>query len=99
MADFGRIAACGAISTYNADTALTGPRNLFMVTSKRLTLRGFIVSDHRQAASEFYARAGDWVASGRLRYRETVVHGLDRAVDAFLGMHRGENVGKMVVAL
>jgi NADPH-dependent curcumin reductase CurA len=99
MADFGRIAACGAISTYNAETPVTGPRNLFMVTSKRLTLRGYIVTDHRRAASEFYARAGEWVASGRLRYRETIVPGLDSAVDAFLGLHRGENVGKMVVAL
>lgn len=99
MADFGRIAACGMIADYDATTPPPGPRNLMMVVSKRLTLRGFIVSDHRDAASEFYRRAGDWVASGELRWRETVVDGLDHAVDAFLGLSRGDNTGKMLVRL
>ena len=99
MADFGRIAACGAIATYNEDKPVPGPRNLMMVVSKRLTLRGFIVSDHREAAGEFYRRAGAWLADGSLVFRETVVDGLDHAVDAFLGLHRGENTGKMLVRL
>ena len=76
-----------------------GPRNLMMLVSKRLTLRGFIVSDHRDAAGEFYQRAGGWVADGSLTWRETVVDGLDNAVDAFLGLHRGDNTGKMLVRL
>jgi NADPH-dependent curcumin reductase CurA len=99
MADFGRIAACGAISDYNAETPPPGPRNLMMLVSKRLTLRGFIVSDHRDAASEFYRRAAGWVADGSLTWRETVVDGLDNAVEAFLGLHRGDNIGKMLVRL
>jgi NADPH-dependent curcumin reductase CurA len=99
MADFGRIAACGAIATYNEDQPAPGPRNLMMVVSKRLTLRGFIVSDHREAAGEFYRRAGAWLADGSLVFRETVVDGLDRAVEAFLGLHRGDNTGKMLVRL
>ena len=99
MADFGRIALCGAIAGYNADRPEPGPRNLMMAVSKRLTLRGFIVTDHGDAASEFYRRAGGWVADGTLQHRETVVDGLDNAVDAFLGLHRGENVGKMLVRL
>jgi NADPH-dependent curcumin reductase CurA len=99
MADFGRIAACGAISSYNEDRPVPGPRNLAMVVSKRLTLRGFIVSDHAEAADEFYRRAGGWLADGRLVFRETVVDGLDHAVDAFLGLHKGENTGKMLVRL
>ena len=99
MADFGRIAACGAIADYNADAPVPGPRNMMMFVSKRLTLRGFIVTDHGDAASEFYRRAGAWLADGSLKYRETYVDGLDHAVDAFLGLHRGDNTGKMLVRL
>lgn len=98
-ADFGRMALCGAIAGYNADQADPGPRNMFLVVTKRLSLRGFIVSDHGEAASEFHQRAAGWVADGTLRFRETYVDGLDHAVDAFLGLHRGENIGKMLVRL
>ncbi|MCW2771858.1 MAG: yfmJ [Nocardioides sp.] len=97
MADFGRIAACGMIADYNATSPAPGPRNLMMVISKRLTLRGFIVTDHRDVAGEFYRRAGAWVADGSLTWRETVVDGIDNAVDAFLGLSRGDNTGKMLV--
>ncbi|MEJ7831459.1 MAG: NADP-dependent oxidoreductase [Nocardioides sp.] len=99
MADFGRIAACGAIADYNADAPVPGPRNLMMVISKRLTLRGFVVSDHNDAASEFYRQVGAWVAAGDISYRETVRDGLDSTVDAFLALFSGENTGKMVVRL
>ena len=97
MADFGRIAACGAIADYNAEAPAPGPRNMMMFVSKRLTLRGFIVTDHQDAASDFYRAADAWVADGSLTWRETVVDGLDHAVDAFLGLHRGDNTGKMLV--
>jgi NADPH-dependent curcumin reductase CurA len=99
MADFGRIALCGAIAGYNASEPVPGPRNMMMVVAKRLLLRGFIVSDHGEATGEFYRKAGAWVADGSLRHRETVVDGLDHAVDAFLGLHKGENTGKMLVRL
>jgi NADPH-dependent curcumin reductase CurA len=97
--DFGRIAACGAIAQYNDAEPTPGPRNMMMIVSKRLTLRGFIVSDHADAAAEFYQQAGAWVADGRLTSRETVVDGLDHAVDAFLDLLRGGNTGKMLVRL
>ena len=97
--DFGRIAACGAIAQYNDAEPTPGPRNMMMIVSKRLTLRGFIVSDHADVASEFHRRAGAWVAEGRLTARETVVDGLDHAVDAFLDLLRGGNTGKMLVRL
>jgi NADPH-dependent curcumin reductase CurA len=99
MADHGRIAACGAIADYNADAPSPGPRNMMMFVSKRLTLRGFIVTDHGDAASDFYRRASAWLADGSLQWRETVVDGIDNAVDAFLGLHRGDNTGKMLVRL
>ncbi len=97
--DFGRIAACGAIAQYNDAEPTPGPRNMMMIVSKRLTLRGFIVSDHADAATEFYQRAGAWVADGSLTSRETVVEGIDHAVDAFLDLLRGGNTGKMLVRL
>jgi NADPH-dependent curcumin reductase CurA len=99
MADFGRIAACGAIAGYNAEGPVPGPRNLMMVVSKRLTLRGFIVSDHQEAASDFYRDAGAWLAAGELVHRETFVDGLDSMIDGFRGLYSGDNVGKMLVRL
>ena len=99
MADHGRIAACGAIADYNAEAPVPGPRNLMMLVSKRLTLRGFIVSDHPDAASAFYRDAGGWLAAGELTYRETFVDGLDSMIDAFRGLYSGDNVGKMLVRL
>jgi NADPH-dependent curcumin reductase CurA len=99
MADFGRIAACGAIAGYNATAPVPGPRNLAMLVTKRLSLRGFIVSDHYDAAAEFFRVAGPWVAGGEIRYRETVVDGLDRMVEAFRALFSGDNTGKMLVRL
>jgi len=99
MADFGRIACCGAISAYNSEEPTPGPRNMMMLVSKRLTLRGFIVGDHREAAGEFYRTVGPWLAEGKITARETWAEGLDAAVDAFLDLHRGGNTGKMLVRL
>lgn len=91
----GRVALCGAISGYNATEPLPGPANLGMAIGKRLTLRGFIVGDHGHLAAPYAERAASW----GLRAEETVVDGLDHAVEAFLGMLRGENTGKMLVRL
>ena len=99
MRDHGRIAACGAISRYNDESPAPGPRNLFVFVTRRLTMRGFIVSDHMREATAFAAEVAPLVAAGRLRARETVVTGLEQAPQAFLDMLRGANVGKMIVAL
>ena len=72
---------------------------MMLVVSKRLTLRGFIVSDHGDVAARVLPRAGAWLAEGKLADRETVVDGLDHAVDAFLDLLRGGNTGKMLVRL
>ncbi len=95
----GRVALCGAISTYNATEPPPGPRNLGLLVGRRLRLQGFLVSDHQDLRPEFVQRAGGWFSSGELVARETVVHGLDSAVSAFIGMLRGANTGKMVVTL
>ena len=97
LADHGRIAACGAVAQYNDERPSPGPRNLMMFVSKRLTMRGFIVTDHADVAGEFHERAGAWVADGRLVHRETVVPGFEQTVAAFLDLLRGGNTGKMLV--
>jgi NADPH-dependent curcumin reductase CurA len=93
----GRIVACGAISRYNATEAQPGPRNLFMVVTKRLRMEGFIVSDHVDRYPDFLAEVGPRVADGSICYRETIVDGIERAPEAFIGMLEGTNVGKMLV--
>ena len=99
MADFGRLALCGAIAGYDATEPLPGPSNMMMAILKRLTLRGFIVTDHGDLAGEFYKTVGPWLASGEVTYRETFADGLDQTVEAFLGLGTGANVGKMLVRL
>jgi NADPH-dependent curcumin reductase CurA len=93
----GRVVACGSISHYNATEALPGPRNLFMVVTKRLRMEGFIVSDHADRFPAFLADVAPGVADGTIRYRETIVDGIERAPEAFIGMLEGANVGKMLV--
>jgi len=93
----GRIVACGSISRYNATEALPGPRNLFMMVTKRLRMQGFIVSDHADRFPAFLAEVAPLVAEGTIRHRETIVDGIERAPEAFIGMLDGANVGKMLV--
>jgi len=95
----GRIAACGSISSYNDEKLPTGPRNMHLVVTNRLTLRGFIILDHGDRFPAMIEEVGAWLASGKLVAEETIVDGLDNAPAAFLGMLRGENTGKMVVRL
>jgi len=93
----GRVVACGSISRYNDVEPASGPRNMFMVVTKRLRIQGYIVSDHFDRFGEFYEQAVEWVGDGRLRYRETVIEGIEKAPHAFVGLLRGENIGKMLV--
>ena len=93
----GRIVACGSISRYNATEALPGPRNLFMVVTKRLRMQGFIVFDHSDRMPAFVAEVAPLVADGSFGYRETIVDGIENAPHAFIGLLEGENVGKMLV--
>jgi NADPH-dependent curcumin reductase CurA len=79
------------------DAEPVAPRNLFLVVTKRLRLEGFLISDHLDRLPEYLARAGEWVRDGRLRYRETVIDGIEHAPGAFLGLLRGESIGKMIV--
>jgi NADPH-dependent curcumin reductase CurA len=95
----GRVAMCGAIAHYNATELPPGPSNLRLVISKRLTLRGYIISDHWDRLPAMIADVSTWLREGRLSHTETVVDGLDRAPDAFISLFHGGNTGKMIVRL
>jgi NADPH-dependent curcumin reductase CurA len=98
---FARFALCGMIGQYNA-TATTrpnAPRNLFMLVTKSLRLQGFIVSNYNNLRPAFEKDMAAWYAAGQIKSRETVFHGIEKAPDAFLGLFRGANIGKMLVKL
>jgi hypothetical protein len=95
----GRIIACGGISGYNEEKPRPGPSNLFNITTKRLTMRGMIVSDSLDRRGEFEKEVGGYLQSEKLKSKETVVEGLDQAEGAFIGLFAGNNIGKMVVKL
>ena len=95
----GRIIACGGISGYNEEKLRPGPSNLFNITTKRLTMRGMIVSDSLDRREDFEKEVGGYLQSGKLKNKETVVEGLDQAAGAFIGLFTGKNIGKMVVKL
>ena len=98
MKPFARIAICGLISQYSA-TEQYGLRNIRSVLVNRIRVQGFIVSDRLQLWPQALAELGEHVAAGRIKYRESVVQGLENAPRAFLGMLRGENFGKQLVRL
>jgi len=96
---FGRIVMCGMISQYNATEPEPGPRNLFYMTTKRLTVRGFIVSDHLDRRSQFLGDMSQWIAEGRIKWKETIAAGIENAPKAFISLFKGENFGKMLVKI
>ncbi|MFR9798279.1 NADP-dependent oxidoreductase [Streptomyces sp. MS06] len=95
----GRIAVCGMISVYNDTEPAPGPKNLARLIQTRGRIEGFLVSDHYDLQPQFVQEVGPWVASGALKYRETVVEGIENNLEAFLGVLRGDNTGKMIVKL
>ena len=94
-----RIPLCGSISAYNADKPEMGPRILWPFVGRRVTLRGFIVSDFAAKFEPARRAMGELVRSGRLKYKEDIVEGIEKAPRAFIGLLRGENFGKLQVRI
>ncbi|WP_328668868.1 NADP-dependent oxidoreductase [Streptomyces sp. NBC_00328] len=95
----GRIAVCGMISVYNNTEPAPGPRNLARLIQTRGRIQGFLVGDNYDLQQEFVQEVGAWIRSGELKYAETVVEGIENNLEAFFGVLRGDNVGKMIVKL
>ena len=96
---FGRFALCGMISQYNNTEPTPGPDNLIQIIGKQLKLQGFIVSSHTDMQAQFVQDIATWVGTGKMTFRETVREGIEAAPEAFLGLFKGANVGKMLVKL
>ena len=97
MNAFGRIAVCGMIAGYNgAPLALANPA---LILVSRLKVQGFIVSEHMEFWPQALSELGALVASGKLKYRESIAQGIESAPEAFLGLLKGRNFGKQVVKL
>jgi hypothetical protein len=94
---FARIAVCGLISQYNLTEPELAPRNERFVLVKRVRILGFLVFDFAARYKEGLAQLTEWLRQGRLKYREDVVDGLERAPDALLAVLQGRNFGKMLV--
>ena len=99
MRDFGRIVACGMIEQYNAIEPPKGPANLMNVIGRRLTMHGFIVRDHLDLMERFTRDMSEWIADGKVTWRETVYDGIEHAPDALIALFHGMNIGKMLVKL
>jgi NADPH-dependent curcumin reductase CurA len=97
MNPFGRIALCGMISGYDGQPIPLSQPSLILTS--RLRIEGFIVSEHMDAWPEALAELGAMVATGKLKYRESVAEGIESAPEAFLGLLKGKNFGKQLVKL
>ena len=95
----GRVALCGMISQYDPAGRGQDINQLIEAVLRRVTIRGFIVRDHEDIRADFERDVAGWLRSGELKPQQTVVDGLDRAVEGFLGMLKGTNVGKMLIRL
>ena len=93
-----RFAICGMIDNYNA-----GPppafRFMMRMISARIMMKGFIYTDYRAEMGDFYRDMGGWIANGQVQSRDTVLDGIEATPEAFLGLFRGENIGKMLIRL
>lgn len=97
MNPFGRIALCGLIAGYEGgDVAIRNTRNLLTM---RLRLQGFVISEHPEHWPAALAELGKGVATGQVKYRETIAQGLAAAPEAFIGVLHGKNFGKQLVKL
>ncbi|KYJ98209.1 NADP-dependent oxidoreductase [Microbacterium sp. CH1] len=97
MNDGGRIALCGAITSYNTTERVPGPDNMANIITRGLRLQGFTLANYLHLSPEFSEKMTRWFAEGRIAYDETIVDGIENTVDAFLDMMRGANTGKMLV--
>lgn len=95
---FARIPFCGLISQYN-EPRPHGLDNFVMLLINRVKLQGFIVSDYATRSEQAMKELAQWVSEGKIKYRETIANGIENAPRAFLGMLKGENIGKQLVKL
>ena len=95
----GRIALCGMISMYNSAEPEPGPSNLHVMIGRGVLAQGFIISNYMNLAPRFAMEVAPLLLSGKIKFRESVYEGLDKAPEAFIGLFKGENFGKAVIRI
>jgi NADPH-dependent curcumin reductase CurA len=99
MKNFGKIIICGRISQMNATSPGEGIKNMAHVLVKRLTIRGFLIFDHVNDRENFENDMKNWISNDKIKWKETVVQGIENAPQAFLDLLNGKNIGKMLVKI
>jgi NADPH-dependent curcumin reductase CurA len=94
-----RISVCGQISQYNLDKPEMGPRLLWKLIEKRAKVQGFLVFDYASRYKEGIKQLTEWYQASKIKYRETITEGIENAPKAFIGMLKGQNIGKQLVKL
>ena len=94
-----RIIICGQISSYNDNEAPVGPRPQSALVKKSALMQGFLVSNYISRFPEGVLQLSEWLRTGKLNYRETIIKGFERLPDAFISLFSGENTGKMLVEI
>jgi NADPH-dependent curcumin reductase CurA len=94
-----RIVICGTASLASWDPWPRGPRVERHLLVKRARMQGFLIFDYESRTAEAVPRLAQWVREGKLRYREDILDGLERAPDAIAGLYRGDNLGKRLIRL
>ena len=92
-----RIAICGQISQYNSDEIPLGPRNMWALLRTQSKAEGFLVYAFEQQHEISRARLAGWIKEGLLKYKEDIVDGFEKAPEAFIGLLRGDNFGKLLI--
>lgn len=96
---YARVVVCGQISLYNNTEVPTGPRPQPIMIKNRVKMQGFIVSDYSDRFQEGIRDMAGWLEKGQLKYRETVTEGFEKLPEAFIGLFKGENIGKYLVKI
>jgi NADPH-dependent curcumin reductase CurA len=93
----GVVVSCGMISTFKATEPVPAPRNLFKIIGERVRMEGMLVFDSLDQRNAFLKDMSGWIKSGAIAWEETITDGLENAPDAFIGLLKGDNIGKSLV--
>ncbi|TWR24982.1 NADP-dependent oxidoreductase [Mucilaginibacter achroorhodeus] len=97
MNDYGRVVVCGSIASYNDTEVDLGPRLLPLIVYKKLLVQGFLIADYTKEFAKGISSLQTWLNEDKIHYAETILEGLNRLPEAFVGLFDGKNEGKMVV--
>jgi len=98
MKIFGRVAVCGVIAEYTSGGRKAAP-NMMDIVYKRINIRGFLAADFLNVFEDFYAKTSDYLRTGKLKIIEDISAGVESIPSAFVGLFKGDNIGKKVISL